>query len=116
MKHGENVIGRGAGLKLGGEGMGGDILLRLPFVLLESSRKDGVKIWGRHGPRRSLGHSVGDEVKVDGQYDKGRNEGKGHMALTRQLLESSCLTDKPGPISRIDHARDNLQPEERSYT
>jgi hypothetical protein len=59
-KNGENGTGRVAGLELGGQGMGGNVFLRLLVVHLQSSCKNGLKVCGRGGGGRNLGHSEVD--------------------------------------------------------
>ena len=77
LKNGENGTGRVAGLELGGQGMGGNVFLRLIVVRLQSSCKNGLKVCGRGGRGRKLGHS---EVEGAGWILKGEQEGRREKA------------------------------------
>jgi hypothetical protein len=56
-EHGDDGTGRVARLQLGGEGMGGNICLRLLFVLVQSGSKYRLEAHGRCRSRRNLRHS-----------------------------------------------------------
>jgi hypothetical protein len=57
-KNGENGTGRVTGLQLDGKGVRGNVFLCLLFVLFQSSGKDRLKVRGRSGSGRNLGHRV----------------------------------------------------------